>query len=75
MPQSHTAESEHRTTIATRHQEDKQSNATSYLFPIKMIAKLERTQINAQQSLEQTQSPTMRATINNESATTTEPPP
>ena len=43
------------------------------LFPIKMIAKLERTQSIAPQNMEQTQNPTMGATINNDS--TTEPPP
>ena len=53
----------HRTITITRHQEDKQSNAISSLslslslslsfFPIKMIAKLERTQSNAQQNMEQ----------------------
>ena len=37
-------------TTITRHQEDKQSKATSSLFPIKMIAKLEWTQRNAQQT-------------------------
>ena len=59
----------------TKHQEDKQSKATSYfsLFPIKMIAKLERTRSNVHQNMDQTQNPTMRATINNKS--TTEPPP
>ena len=42
----------------------KQSKATSSLFPIKMIAKLERTQSIAYQNKEQTQTPhTMRATI------------
>ena len=39
-----------RTTV-TRHQEDKQSRATSSLFPIEMIAKLEWTQSNAQQNI------------------------
>ena len=58
----------------TRHQEDKQSKAISSLFPIKIIAKLERTHSNVQQNMEQTQNPTMGSTINNES-TTTEPPP
>ena len=38
-----------------------------------MIAKLERTQSNAQQNMEQTQNPTMGTTIKNES--TTEPLP
>ena len=61
-------------TTITRHQEDKQSKATSSLFPIKMIAKLEWRQSNAQQNREQPQNPTMGVTINNES-TTTEPPP
>ena len=42
-----------------------QSKATSSLFPIKMIAKLERTQRNAQQNMEQTQIPTIGAQINN----------
>ena len=61
-------------TTITRHQEDKQSKATSSLFPIEMIAKLEWTQSNAQQNIEQLQNPSMAETINNES-TTTEPPP
>ena len=38
-----------------------------------MIAKLERTHSSVQQNMEQTQNPTMGATIKNES--TTEPPP
>ena len=50
------------------------SKATSSLLPIKMIAKLEWTQSNAQENIEQLQNPTMGVTINNES-TTTEPPP
>ena len=45
----------------------RQSKVTSSLFPIKMITKLVRTQSNAQQNMEQTQKPTLRATINNES--------
>ena len=57
-----------------RHQEDKQSKATGSFFSIKTIAKLEWTQINAQQNIEQLQNPTIGVTINNES-TTTEPPP
>ena len=59
---------------ATRHQEDKQSKATSSLFSIKMNAKLKRTHSNVQHNMEQTKSPTMGAKINNES-TATEPPP
>ena len=58
-------------TTIMRHQGDKQSKATS-LFPIKMIAKLEWTQSNAQQNIEQLQNLTMVETINSES-TTTEP--
>ena len=54
------------TITVTRQQEDKQSKATSALCPIKMIAKLEMTQNNAQHYREQTQSPTMGTTINNE---------
>ena len=50
-----------------------QSKATSFLYPVKMIAKLEWTQSNAQQNIEQLHNPTMDVTINNES-TTTEPP-
>ena len=57
-----------------RHQDDKQSKATSSLFPTKMISKLEWTQRNAQQNMEQLQNATMGVTINNES-TTTEPIP
>ena len=41
----------HRTIM--RHQEDKQSKATSSLFPIEMIAKLELTKSKAQQNTEQ----------------------
>ena len=63
-----------RATQQSRHQEDKQRKPTSSLFPIKMIAKLEWTQINVQQNIEQVQTPTMGVTINNKS-TTTEPPP
>ena len=36
----------------TRHQQDKQSKATSSLFPIKMIAALERTLSYVQQNME-----------------------
>ena len=39
----------------TRHQDDKQSKATSSLFPTEMIAKLERTQSITQQNIEQLQ--------------------
>ena len=35
------------------------SKATSSLFPIKMIAKLEWTQRNAQENIDQFQNPTM----------------
>ena len=56
-------------TTITRHQEGKQSKAISSLFPIKMIAKLEWTQSNTQQNIEQFQNPTMKVTINNESTT------
>ena len=58
-----------RSTI-TRHQEDNLSKATSSLFPIKMIAILERTQSNVQQSIEQLQTHTMGVTINKKSTTT-----
>ena len=51
----------------------RQSKATSFLYPIKIIVKLERTLTNVQQNMEQTQNPTTGATTNNES--TTEPPP
>ena len=40
-------------TIITKHQEDKLSKATSTVFPIKMIAKLEWTLSNVQQNIEQ----------------------
>ena len=45
-----------------RHREVKISKATSSLFPIKMIAILERTQSNVQQNIEQLQTPTMGVT-------------
>ena len=57
-----------------KHQEDKLSKATSSLFPIKIIAKLEWPLSNVQQNIEQLQTPTMGVTINKKS-TTTEPPP
>ena len=50
---------QHRTIAVTRHQKDKQSKATNFLLSIKMIAKLKRTQINAQQNMEQTRNPKM----------------
>ena len=51
----------------------KQSNQLSFfLFPIKMIVKLEGILSNVQQNIEQLQTPTMGVTINNKS-TTTEP--
>ena len=53
---------------------ERQSKATSSLFPIKMIAELEWRQSNALQNIERLQNPTMGVTINDES-TTTEPPP
>ena len=43
-------------TAITRHQEDKLSKATSSLFPIKMIARLEMEKSNAQQNIKQYQS-------------------
>ena len=52
----------------TQERQSKQINSS--LFPIVMIPKLEWTQSNAQQNLEQLQKPTMRVTINNESTTT-----
>ena len=58
----------------TRHHEDKKSKATSSLFPIERIAKLEWRQSNKQYNIEQFQNPTMGVTINNKS-TTTEPSP
>ena len=52
-----------RHTTITRYQEEKQSKATISLFPIEMIEKLESTQSNAQQNIEQVQNPTA---INNQ---------
>ena len=55
IPQSHTADQpmallgkSNITLTITRHQEDKRCKATSSFFPIKMIAKLQRTQSSAQ---------------------------
>ena len=57
----------------TRRQEDKQSKATSSIFPIKMISKLEMTQSTAQQNMRHTQNPrngsNNKQRINNKSAT------
>ena len=47
---------------------------TSSLFHIKMIAKLEWSQSNVQQNIEQLQTPTMGVTINNKSTATKSPP-
>ena len=57
----------------TPKRQTKQSHQLS-LFPIKMIAKLEGTLSNVQQSIEKLQATTIGVTINNKS-TTTEPPP
>ena len=40
----------HRTLTVTRHQKDNKSKATSSLFPVKLIAKLEMTHSNAYQN-------------------------
>ena len=72
-PQYH--EEEPQNITVSKHQEDQQSKATSSLFPIKMIAKLERIQSTEQQNMEQTQNPTMVATkqcINNNRTTALE---
>ena len=64
----------HRHTTITKHQEDKLSQATSSLslWPIKMIAKLECKLSHLQQNIDQLQTATMGATMNNK-PTTTEP--
>ena len=62
MPQSNygIVKKSHIMSTVTRHPRDKKSKSTSSLFLFKMIAKLERTQSNAQQ---------------NKTKTNTEPPP
>ena len=71
IPQSHTAD--HSWGRATRHQEDKQSKATSSLFPIKMIAKLDRTHSNEQKkhgtNIEPHNGSNIQQRINNNRAT------
>ena len=64
-------------TTITGHQEYKKAKQPGYQLslPIKVIATLEWTQSNAQQIIEQLQNPTMGVKINNETTTTTEPPP
>ena len=74
IPQSQSADKPVASWGRARHQEEKQSKATSSLFSIEMNAKLEWTQSNAQQNIEKLQNSKMGVTINNES-TTTEPPP
>ena len=75
----------HKPQTTPRHREEEPPNhretpgrqkkeATSPLLPTKTIATPERTQSNAQQNIEQLQTPTMEVTINKKS-TTTEPPP
>ena len=75
IPQSQTADKplapRGRATQQSRATRKIKNKATSSLFLIKMIAKLEWTQSNAQQNIEQLQNPTMGVTINSES--TTEP--
>ena len=81
IPQSHTADQPtaprgrateknniHKTS------ERKQSKASSSLYPMKIIAKLEKTQSSAHRNMEKTQGPTIGATFTNES-TPTEPLP
>ena len=50
----------------------RQTKQSNQLFPIEMIAKLEWTQSNAQQNIEQLQKPTMGVTINNNITTALE---
>ena len=50
----------------------KTNKAIRSLFPIEMIAKLEWTQSNAQQNIDQLQNPTMGVTINNNRTTALE---
>ena len=59
IPQSQTADKRVASWGRARHQEDKQSKATSSLFPIEMIVKLEWAQSNTQQNIDQLQNPTM----------------
>ena len=70
MPQSQTAD----TPMAPRGRATQQSRDTRKTNKAKQIAKLEWTQSNAQQNIEQLQNPTMGVTIDNV-LTTTEPPP
>ena len=72
--QTHGTARKSHTTIM-RHQKHKLSKATSSVFPINMIAKLEWILSNVQQNIEQLQTPTMGGTINKKSTTTTEPQP
>ena len=80
IPQLQTADkpnaSRGRVTQQSRDQEDKLSKATSSLFPIKMIEKLEWAQSNAQQNIEQLPDPTKgeayQQRINNNRTTTLE---
>ena len=72
IPQSRTADKPVASRGRATHQlrdtrKTKQSKATSSLFPIEMIAKLERTQSNAQKIIEQLQNPTMGVTVKKES--------
>ena len=55
----------------SRHQEDNLSKATSSLFPFKMIAKLQYS--NVHQNIEQLHTPTIG--VLKKKSTTTEPPP
>ena len=65
IPQSQTAEKPVASWGRAAQLKDKQSKATSPIFSIELIAKLEWTQSNAKQNIEQLQDPTMGVTINN----------
>ena len=53
-----TLRTSHRTCTVTKQPKDNKSHATSYLFQVKMISKLERTQNNAQQNKDKHRIPT-----------------
>ena len=58
-------------TTIMRHQEDKQSKQPALSSPSRWL----QHRVTHKQNIEQLQNPTMGVTINNESTTTTEPPP
>ena len=71
-PTQGTMRKSHRTFTVTRHPKDNKSKTASSLFLFKMIAKLERTQSNAQQNRDKHRTPRPSGSTPNNGSKTTE---